>query len=205
MSGPQYRFEDMMKKNPYILRAQYAFCLPSKIAQIEEGPDDFAVLSRRPAKPTPSGDDRARQCKEQFEKYARTYSYPCEIESQWELLEQQKITRDQVQVRRFTILFQELGVSCNAREISDIYKGYLSQGHYFLPGAEELLEALSKDYRLYLVSNGMHPCRSTDWKAPESAIILTESLFLRGLDLTSILRNFLTAAFGRWDNVSKEK
>ena len=34
------------------------------------------------------------------------------------------------------------------------YMENLSIGHYFLPGAEETVEALSKKYRLYLASNG---------------------------------------------------
>lgn len=75
-------------------------------------------------------------------------------QAQWELLEQRKITREQVQVRRFAILFEELGISRPAKETSDTYREYLSQGHFFLPGAEELLETLYGTYRLYLVSNG---------------------------------------------------
>ena len=35
-----------------------------------------------------------------------------------------------------------------------IYEDDLSVGHYFLPGAYETLEVLSKKYKLYLASNG---------------------------------------------------
>ncbi len=75
-------------------------------------------------------------------------------QAQWELLEQRKITRAEVQVRRFAILFEELGILRSAKETSDAYREYLSQGHFFLPGAEEMLGALYGTYRLYLVSNG---------------------------------------------------
>ena len=34
------------------------------------------------------------------------------------------------------------------------YEHNLSQGHYFLPGAYEAVESLSKKYKLYLASNG---------------------------------------------------
>ncbi len=74
--------------------------------------------------------------------------------SQWELLEDGLLTRQQVLLRRFEILFGELGITASAEQIRDLYENYLSVGHYFMPGAPELLEALYGRYRLYVVSNG---------------------------------------------------
>ena len=74
--------------------------------------------------------------------------------SQWKLLELGKLTREEVLVRRYEILFQELGMSCDAKKISEIYEDFLGEGHYFIPGAEDMLEDLSKSYHLYLASNG---------------------------------------------------
>ena len=73
---------------------------------------------------------------------------------QWELLEEGKLTRPQVLIRRFDLLFEELGIDCSSREARDIYEAYLSQGHFFIPGAQELLETLAPRYNLYLASNG---------------------------------------------------
>ena len=73
---------------------------------------------------------------------------------QWELLEQKAITRQQVLVRRFEILFGEYGVPCDPQAAQDLYHHRLSQGHYFLPGAKDLLEELYRQYDLYIVSNG---------------------------------------------------
>lgn len=73
---------------------------------------------------------------------------------QWELLEEGKLTRSQVLTRRFDLLFGELGVSCSSQAVRDVYEGYLSQGHFFIPGAPELLETLFPRYDLYLASNG---------------------------------------------------
>ena len=73
---------------------------------------------------------------------------------QWELLEEGKLTRDQVLTRRFDLLFAELGRSCSSVEVRDVYEGFLSQGHFFIPGAPELLETLAPRYDLYLASNG---------------------------------------------------
>lgn len=74
--------------------------------------------------------------------------------SQWELLEEGVLTREQVLVRRFDLLFGELGVTCSGRETCDLYEGYLAEEHDFIPGARELLETLAPRYGLYLASNG---------------------------------------------------
>lgn len=73
---------------------------------------------------------------------------------QWELLEEGVLTREQVLVSRFEILFRELGLDREAAETCARYEGHLAEGHIFLPGALELLEALAPRYRLYLASNG---------------------------------------------------
>ncbi len=74
--------------------------------------------------------------------------------AQWRALERGEITRQQVLTRRFQFLYAELGVERSPEETQKRYEQYLSQGHYFLPGAEELLETLYPKYDLYLVSNG---------------------------------------------------
>lgn len=80
--------------------------------------------------------------------------------SQWELLEEKKITRPQVLIRRFDILFEELGVSVSSQETQTRYETYLAMGHHFIPGAEALLEELVTKYRLFLVSNGTAPVQA---------------------------------------------
>ena len=75
-------------------------------------------------------------------------------QAQWELLEKTELTRQQVLVRRFEILFQEYGIDCEAQTAQDMYHHRLSQGHYFIDGAIALLENLCKKYDLYVVSNG---------------------------------------------------
>jgi len=73
---------------------------------------------------------------------------------QWELLEEGKLTRPQVLVRRFQLLFDELGVRAAPQEVCQLYEEQLAQGHFFVPGAQELLEALHTRYELYLATNG---------------------------------------------------
>ena len=72
----------------------------------------------------------------------------------WEQLELGKMTRAEVQTGRFQMLFDELGVAGDPSSVTAKYMENLSIGHYFLPGAEETVELLSKKYRLFLASNG---------------------------------------------------
>ena len=75
-------------------------------------------------------------------------------QSQWELLEEGKLTRDQVLLRRFDILFARLGIQGDSKKTQAVYENLLAQQHPFLPGALELLETLYPKYPLYLMSNG---------------------------------------------------
>ena len=72
----------------------------------------------------------------------------------WEQLELGKLTRPEVLTGRFRVLFEELGVEADPAAVTARYTENLSVGHYFLPGAEEAVDALSGKYRLFLASNG---------------------------------------------------
>ena len=72
----------------------------------------------------------------------------------WEQLELGKLTRAEVLENRFGVLFEEMGVAADKTACARAYEKNLSIDHYFLPGAEEAVEYLSKHYRLFLVSNG---------------------------------------------------
>lgn len=87
-------------------------------------------------------------------------------QAQWEAFERGEITRDTVLVRRFELLFAELGLSIEAQHAEDVYRGYLGVGHYFVEGAEELLSYLAPKYDLYLASNGV---ADTQYSRLESA------------------------------------
>ena len=86
--------------------------------------------------------------------------------SQWELLERGTLTRDQVLVRRFELLFAEYGIRADAALVGARYEELLGDGHRFLPGAEELLQGLQGRARMFLASNG---CAAVQRSRIESA------------------------------------
>lgn len=73
----------------------------------------------------------------------------------WEGLEDGRLTREQVLVGRFEAFFRELGIQLDGAEVNARYEELLHEGHWFMPGAEELLLALQGRQRLFLVSNGI--------------------------------------------------
>lgn len=75
-------------------------------------------------------------------------------QSQWKRLERGEITRDEVKVGRFQLLFDELGVTCSPVDATAYYEDSVRECCFFLDGGKELLETLSADYRLYIVTNG---------------------------------------------------
>lgn len=75
-------------------------------------------------------------------------------DEQWKLLELGLATREQILVRRFELLFSELGTDRDPNDARRIYEYRLGVGHYFIEGAEDMLKALYGKYDLYLASNG---------------------------------------------------
>lgn len=86
--------------------------------------------------------------------------------AQWEAYERGEIPRQEVLTRRFFLLFQELGLELDAQSTEDRYRSYLGIGHYFVPGAQSLLDYLYPKYDLYLASNGV---ADTQYSRLESA------------------------------------
>lgn len=72
----------------------------------------------------------------------------------WKLFEEGKINREQVLIWRFDIFFAELEIERSGIQAKNLYEERLGKGHFFVPGAQELLEELSTGYHLYLASNG---------------------------------------------------
>ena len=72
----------------------------------------------------------------------------------WEQLELGTMTRAEVLLGRFAMLFEERNIAVDPEAVARAYEKNLGIGHWFLPGAEEAVETLSKKYRLFLASNG---------------------------------------------------
>lgn len=76
-------------------------------------------------------------------------------EALWKALERGEISRREVKLRRFYVLFEEFGYEKElAEQAAACYLLRLAEDYHFMEGAPELLDVLFGSYRLFLVSNG---------------------------------------------------
>ena len=75
-------------------------------------------------------------------------------QAHWRMLEQGEITRKQVNEGRFTELFRRFDKVVDGPACAAYYLSQLALTHDYLPGAEEVVQRLSKRYRLFVASNG---------------------------------------------------
>ena len=61
--------------------------------------------------------------------------------SQWKRLELGEITREQVKVNRYRLLFDELGLDLSPEDVTADYEENLCCEHYFIDGALEAIQA----------------------------------------------------------------
>ncbi|QCJ55287.1 YjjG family noncanonical pyrimidine nucleotidase [Enterococcus mundtii] len=73
----------------------------------------------------------------------------------WREFEKGQMTRDEVTGNRFGLLFQQFGKTVDSQAMDQRYRHYLNQGHHWIPGSHELLEAVSIEAELYIVTNGV--------------------------------------------------
>lgn len=77
-------------------------------------------------------------------------------DSMWKLLEKGQIQRSELKVKRFALFLDAIEVDADAVQAAAFYENALSQGHYYIEGAEDIVFTLKDKYDLYLVSNGTY-------------------------------------------------
>lgn len=73
----------------------------------------------------------------------------------WAMYDNKLLTQAEALTQRFDELFSLLGRTCNSQAVEDFYRVQLGEQHILIDGARELLASLHKDYKLYLVTNGV--------------------------------------------------
>lgn len=73
----------------------------------------------------------------------------------WRAFEEGKMAKDDVIQSRFVLLFSELGKSVDGAVIDEQYRSFLAHGTQMIDGALEVVQRLSKQFDLYIVTNGV--------------------------------------------------
>lgn len=124
---------------------------------------------------------------------------------QWELLNAGKITREEVLTSRFEILFQECGIQADVTKVLADYEHFLSIGHYFLPGAEEILQYLAPKYKLYIASNGTAPVQDGRLKSAGILPLFQDVFISQRLGANKPSREFFDLAAARIPDFRREE
>ena len=123
----------------------------------------------------------------------------------WEMLERGEITRDQVQLGRFSGLMRQLGIDADAAQMNQTYMENLGVGHYFLPGAEEAVISLSKKYKLYLASNGTASVQAGRLKSANISHWFQDVFISQDLGADKPDKAFFAEAFSRIPGFEKSR
>lgn len=131
-------------------------------------------------------------------------TYSMVNEGMWKLFEEGKVTRPQVLLWRFDIFFAELEVERSGIQAKEIYEEKLGEGHYFMPGAEELLKELSTGYDLYLASNGTAIVQAGRIKSAGIAPFFQDIFISELIDFHKPQKEFFDYCFSKIPDFSKE-
>ncbi len=123
----------------------------------------------------------------------------------WEMLERKEITRDQVQFGRFHKLFEALGRDADAAQVNATYMQNLGTGHYFLPGAEEAVAALSSKYKLYLASNGTASVQAGRLKSANISRYFADIFISEDMGANKPAQEYFDACFARIPGFARER
>ncbi|MCP4757146.1 MAG: noncanonical pyrimidine nucleotidase, YjjG family [Proteobacteria bacterium] len=81
--------------------------------------------------------------------------YRAITESLFRRLEQGDIVLDELKTERFSILFQQLGISVDVDSFSEAYLENLSLSSRLLPEANEIVRKLSESFNMIILTNGI--------------------------------------------------
>ena len=123
----------------------------------------------------------------------------------WKQLELGKMTREEVLVNRFAVLFERLGRNVEAAACTKRYSENLAIGHYFMPGAEEAVAALSKKYRLFLASNGTASVQHGRMTSANLYRFFEEAFVSQEIGHNKPSRAYFEACFARIPGFDREK
>lgn len=124
----------------------------------------------------------------------------------WKALERNELTRAQVVTGRFAAFFGEQGIPVIAEEVAKAYETHLSQGHFFMPGAEKAVkEDLYGKYKLYLASNGTAVVQKGRMTSAGLYPYFEQSFVSEELGFNKPSKEYFEAAFARIPGFDPDK
>jgi 2-haloacid dehalogenase len=73
----------------------------------------------------------------------------------WQEFERGEVTQIDLRTKRFALLSEAVEIEFDPLNFSQMYLRYLGEAHYLIAGAQEILEILSGEIGLMLITNGL--------------------------------------------------
>ncbi len=76
-------------------------------------------------------------------------------DSLWKALERKEVDKETLRVRRFELFCEKKGFKTDVNKLATDYTDSLSEQHFLICGALEIVKTLSEKCRLYIITNGI--------------------------------------------------
>lgn len=136
-----------------------------------------------------------------------TARYDAINRSCWLQLESGELTKEQVTVGRFRILFEELGIThVTPEEINVEYQRELGSVFFYMDGAKELVTLLKeRGYRQYVVTNGVNTTQASKMRLSGLDRIMDGVFVSEVMGYPKPRREYFDACFTALPDVAREE
>lgn len=125
---------------------------------------------------------------------------------QWQLFELGKISKDEVLVNRFVETFREMDMPLDIIDsISQLYERYLMLGYFVVPHAHDVLEQLSKNHRMYVVSNGVVSIQNSRMAGSGLDVYFRDRFLSEAVGCPKPQKGYFDYCFARIDGFAADK
>lgn len=115
----------------------------------------------------------------------------------WLDLERGAVTPEVLQVRRFELLYEALGLSGDAAAFSQSYLQNLANAWVLMDGAEETVQTLSRTHRMLIVTNGLRNVQRPRLNASPIGQYFEDVVISDEIGVAKPARGFFDIAFAR--------
>lgn len=126
-------------------------------------------------------------------------------EEEWAMYERGEKSQDALRVDRYIRFFKAMGTDADGHDGEKLYTEYLSSGHWFVEGALDLLKELSKDYRIYLASNGISSIQRGRLSSAKIDEYLSGIFISSEIGVNKPSKEFFDYCFSTIDDFKKEE
>ena len=126
-------------------------------------------------------------------------------EAMWRAFERGEVTKNVLHNTRFSKFFKEYGIEVDGEYFEGEFQKYLQEAHYYVEDAYEVIEQLSQDYDLYVVSNGKTTTQNKRLTDANLAGYFEDIFVSEQTGYQKPMIEFFDYVFTRIDGIEKEK